>query len=207
MKISINTQSSIKIESGKTIYIDPYKIENNVNDADIIFITHDHYDHLDIESINKIKKENTFLIVPDTIITKIFPSGFNMKYVRGVFPNQEYTIEGIHFETIPSYNLNKEFHPRSKSYVGYILDLESRVLISGDTDATDELKRVTCDIALIPIGGVYTMDYKEAASVINEIKPSKVIPTHYGSIVGEITDGEKFKELINPEIEVELMIH
>ena len=102
--------------------------------------------------------------------------------------------------------LSLAIHPRSKSYVGYILELDSRVLISGDTDATEELKKVSCDIALIPIGGTYTMDYKEAASVINLIKPQKVIPTHYGSIVGNVEDGQKFKELIDEEIEVELLI-
>ena len=104
MKISLNTQSSVKIENDKIIYIDPYQIENNSHDADFIFITHDHYDHLEKDSIDKIKNDKTILIVPDTIITKIFPIGFNMRNVRGVFPNQEYTIFNLHFETIPSYS-------------------------------------------------------------------------------------------------------
>ncbi len=206
MKIEVNTQSSIKIIDGITIYIDPFQIEQEPHDADFILITHEHYDHFDIESIHKVKKENTILIVPDSIITKVFPSGFNMKNVRGVLPNESYTIDGLSFETIPSYNINKQFHPKEKKYVGYILNLSERILISGDTDATEELKQVNCDIACIPIGGTYTMTVDEAAEVIHTIKPKKVIPTHYGSIVGDKNLGEKLKEKINKDTECILVL-
>jgi L-ascorbate metabolism protein UlaG (beta-lactamase superfamily) len=201
MKIDVNTQSSIKITGDKVIYIDPYKIDEESHDADFIFVTHDHYDHFDVKSINNIKKDSTFLIVPDSIITSVFSIGFDMKNVRGVVPKEQYTIEGLTFKTVSSYNMDKPFHPQSKKYVGYIIDLEETIYIAGDTDYIDELKEIECDIACVPIGGTYTMDYKEAAELINTINPKKVYPTHYGSIVGDISLGNKFKELLKDNIE------
>lgn len=199
--ISINTQSSIKTTGKNIIYFDPYKIEKETHDADYIFITHDHYDHFDIDSINKIIKEDTIIVVPEIIDLNI-----NNKVIK-VLPNNEYKINDIVFNTIPSYNIDKQFHPREKNYVGYIINIENTVYyIAGDTDVTDESKNVKCDVALIPIGGYYTMDYKEASNLINIIKPKIVIPIHYGSIIGDISFGEKFKELLDKEITCEILI-
>ena len=200
--ISVNTQSSIKISGDKIIYFDPFKIEDETHDADFIFITHDHYDHLDYDSINKAQKDNTLIIVPNSIATDVLAHHINPQNLIGVDPGENYTIENLAIETIPSYNLNKPFHPLSKYYVGYIITLNNeRIYVAGDTDVTPEAKSVNCDIALVPIGGKFTCDYKEAAELINTIKPKTVIPTHYGSIVGSLNDGEEFKKLLNPSIE------
>ena len=205
--IYVNTQSSIKISSDKVIYFDPFKIEEESHDADIIFITHDHYDHLDFDSINKVKKDDTLIVVPNSIAPEVLSNRINPQNLIGVDPNETYTIENIVVETIPSYNLNKQFHPRVKNYVGYIITLnDERIYVSGDTDVTPEAQDVKCDIALVPIGGKFTCDYKEAAELINTIKPKTVIPTHYGSIIGNLTDGEEFKKLLNPDIECLIQI-
>ena len=187
--IYINTQSSIKIVTDKII---------------LIFITHDHYDHLDYDSINKVKKDNTLIILPDSIAPQVLGHKIvNSNQIIGVNPNETYNISDLDIETIPSYNLNKPFHPKNNKYVGYIITLdEKRLYISGDTDVTPEAQAVKCDIALIPIGGKFTCDYQEAAALINTIKPQTVIPTHYGNI----DDGEKFKSLLNPDIECVLKI-
>ena len=200
-KITINTQSSIRIESEKVIYFDPFKIEKETHDADFVFITHDHYDHFELDSLKKVMNDNTLVIIPDSMFLKVVPY-MNQKQVRGVVPNEDYVINGLSFSTIPSYNLNKNFHPRSSNFVGYLLDIEDqKVLVTGDTDKTPELLNVKCDIAFVPIGGTYTMDYKEAAEAINHIKPTLVIPTHFGSIVGNKTDANKFAELLDSDIE------
>ncbi len=205
--IYVNTQSSIKISSDKVIYFDPFKIETETYDADIIFITHDHYDHLDFDSINKVKKDDTLIVVPNSIAPEVLSHRINPQNLIGVDPNETYTIENIVVETIPSYNLNKQFHPRAKNYVDYIITLnDERIYVSGDTDVAPEAKSVNCDIALVPIGGKFTCDYKEAAELINTIKPKTVIPTHYGSIIGNLTDGEEFKKLLNPDIECLIQI-
>ncbi len=200
-KITINTQSSIRIESDKIIYFDPFKITEESHDADYIFITHDHYDHYELDSIKKVMNEETIIVIPDSIFLKVLPY-LNQKQVRGVVPNEEYTINGLSFTTIPSYNLNKNFHPRSNNYVGYILNIEDKkVLVAGDTDATPELLDTKCDIAFVPIGGTYTMDPSEAAEAINHMKPTVVIPIHYGSIVGTKNDANKFAKQLDSDIE------
>ncbi|MDO4940422.1 MAG: MBL fold metallo-hydrolase [Erysipelotrichaceae bacterium] len=199
MKIEVNAQSSIKIASDKIIYFDPFKIEKEAHDADIIFVTHDHFDHFSIEDIKKIEKENTVYVIPDSMYNLL--GGEN---VVTLFPYEKTEIEGYEVETIPSYNLGKEFHTKDKGYLAYIVTIEGkRIYVCGDCDQNDDNKNVKCDICFVPIGGKYTMDYKEAANYINVIKPSVVIPTHYGDVVGNKTDGQSFAELISEDIKVE----
>ncbi len=200
--IEINCHSSIKIIKGKTIYIDPFRIEKEQNDANLILITHDHYDHYSEEDIKKVINENTVIVAPKTM--KV---GINAKEVIYVEPNKEYEILGIKIKTIPAYNINKHFHPKENQWVGYILELEDKkYYIAGDTDITPENKQVKCDIALVPVGGTYTMTYEESAELVNTIKPRLAIPTHYGCIVGNKDDGIKFKELLNADINCEILI-
>lgn len=200
--VEINCHSSIKINKGKVIYIDPFKIEEELYDADIILITHEHYDHYSPEDIEKIVNQNTIIISPITV-----KALSKMKNIVLVEPNNIYTVEGIKIETIPSYNINKQFHPKENQWVGYILEVEGvRYYIAGDTDITPENKQVKCDVAFVPVGGTYTMTYKEASELVNIIKPKIAVPTHYGSIVGNKDDGEKFKSLIDTEIKCEIVI-
>ena len=205
--IEVLCHSSIRINKEKVIYIDPFKIDKNYNDADIIFITHDHYDHYSEEDIDKVKKENTVIVVPEELLTKLLKKGINKNYIITVEPNKQYIVEGIKFETIPAYNINKQFHPKENEWVGYIIEIKGvRYYIAGDTDITPENKKVECDVAFVPVGGTYTMDFKEASSLINEIKPKIAVPTHYGSEVGTNQDAIDFSKLIHPEIECKILI-
>ena len=193
--------SSIRINKEKIIYIDPFKINKNYNDADIIFITHDHYDHYSEEDIDKVINENTTIIIPDELLTELLRKGINKNAIITVEPNKNYMVQGIKFETISAYNTNKTFHPKENGWVGYIIIINGiRYYIAGDTDITEENKQVKCDVAFVPVGGTYTMDFKEAASLINEIKPKIAIPIHYGSIVGTEQEAIDFIRLLHPEI-------
>ena len=199
--IEVLYHSSIRINKEKIIYIDPFKIDRNFNDADIIFITHDHYDHYSEEDIDKVINENTTIIIPDELLTKLLRKGINKNAIITVEPNKNYMVQGIKFETISAYNTNKTFHPKENGWVGYIIIINGiRYYIAGDTDITEENKQVKCDVAFVPVGGTYTMDFKEAASLINEIKPKIAIPIHYGSIVGTEQDAIDFIRLLHPEI-------
>ena len=205
--IEVLCHSCIKFNKGEVIYFDPFKIEKNYNDADVIFITHDHYDHYSEEDIDKVIKEETIIVAPEDLLTKLLKKGFERDNMVLVTPNQKYTVKGIEFQTIPAYNVNKQFHPKANEWVGYVLKIEGvTYYIAGDTDITEENKKVKCDIAFVPVGGTFTMDYKEAAELINEIKPKIAVPTHYGSIVGERSDGISFSKLVSPEIEVEVLM-
>lgn len=205
--IEVLCHSSIKINIEKVIYIDPFKIDKNYNDADIIFITHDHYDHYSEEDIDKIKKENTIIIVPEQLLTKLLNKGFKKDHIITVKPKKQYIVEGIKFETIPAYNINKEFHPKENKWIGYIIELNGiKYYIAGDTDITEENKKVRCDVAFVPVGGTYTMNFKEASSLVNKIKPKMAIPIHYGSIVGTKQDAINFLKLLNPEIKSKILM-
>lgn len=202
MKIEVNAQSSIKIISDKIIYFDPFKIEKNFNDADIIFITHDHYDHFSIEDIKKVEKEDTVYVIPDCMYNLL--GGENVVVLN---PNEKINVEGYDVVTIPSYNREKQFHTKEKGYVAYIVTIEDkRVYVAGDCDENEDNTKIQCDIALVPIGGHYTMNYQEAAAYINKIKPALVIPTHYGDGIGKEDDGINFSKLIDKDIEVKLLL-
>ena len=127
--------------------------------------------------------------------------GINKNAIITVEPNQKYMVQGIKFETIPAYNINKTFHPKENDWVGYVIEINGvKYYIAGDTDITEENKRVKCDVAFVPVGGTYTMDFKEAAQLVNEIQPKVAVPIHYGSVVGTKQDAEKFVKLLHTNI-------
>lgn len=205
--IEINCQSSIKITTNnKIIYFDPFKIKSKYNDADIIFITHNHYDHFSPEDILKVKKDETIIVATKDLYENIIELKFNENKIVIVKPNENYNILSFRFNTIPAYNITKPYHPRKNGWVGYVIKIDNEdYYISGDTDMTNESKNVKCDVAFVPIGGTYTMDYKESANLINIIQPKIAIPIHYGDIVGKKEDAEKFKDLVNNQIRVEII--
>ena len=206
--IMINCHSSIKINEEKVIYVDPYKIKEINKDADLIFITHEHYDHYSFEDINKIKKNNTRFIVPNSMKNRLIIDGISENDIISVDVKNKYNVDDIEFETIPAYNINKSFHPKNSNWVGYIININNiKYYIAGDTDITDEAINVKCDIAFIPIGGTYTMDYKEAATLTNKIKPKYAIPIHYGLIVGTNEDAINYSNLLDKEIECKIIIN
>lgn len=187
--------NSIKIKGSKIIYIDPYKIEDACNDADYIFCTHSHYDHFSPEDITKVMKNDTIII---TVKDAKADAEKLVNNVMIVEPNNEYKIDDINFKTTYAYNENKQFHPKENGWVGFIINLDGvEYFIAGDTDNVPEIRNVKCDIALLPVGGTYTMTVEEAADLANAIDAKVVVPTHYGVIVGNANDGEKFAELVN----------
>lgn len=205
--IEVLCHSSIKFNKELVIYIDPFKINDNFHDADIIFITHDHYDHYSEEDINKILKDNTNIVIPSDLEEKALAFGFKKENILVAKPNENYIVKGIPFKTIPAYNINKKFHPKSNDWLGYNITIDNLTYyIAGDADITNENKQIKCDVAFVPIGGTFTMTYNEAAELVNQIKPKIAVPTHYGLIVGAKEDGLKFAKLINKEIECQIFI-
>lgn len=191
--ITLFCHNSIRLAGSKTIYIDPYNIKDETHDADFVLCTHTHYDHYSPKDIEKVKNKNTIIIAPADI------SG-----IIKVVPNVRYEIEGLKFKTTYAYNINKEFHQKENNWVGYIIELDDKkYYIAGDTDNISEIREIECDIAFIPIGGTYTMTKEEAAELCKTLKAKVVIPTHYGLIAGDKTDGEEFAKLIkNKKVEI-----
>lgn len=200
--------SSIRIVADKkVIYIDPFGIEEKFNDADYICITHSHYDHFSPEDILKVKNNDSIILITEDIYVNVLKLGFKENKIVIVDPDKKYKVKDLYVETVSAYNIDKAFHPKNNLWVGYILNLGyERIYIAGDTDITPEALRVECDLAFVPIGGTYTMDYAEAAKLVNAIKPTIVVPTHYGKIVGSIQDAKNFKCLLNSNIDCKIMI-
>lgn len=210
--ITVNTQNSIRIEGSKILYFDPFQVEDTSHDADIIFITHEHFDHFEPDSIAKVKKDSTLLAAPESMKKKVL-SESGLAPDKCVFygPGETHEQNDIVIETVPAYNKLKPFHPKMKKWLGYIVKMDDiRYYVAGDTDVNEDIKKVQCDVAMIPIGGHYTMDKKQAAEYIAELKPKAVIPTHYGSIIGDTADGQEFETYLksmNQDIHVEFKLH
>lgn len=206
--IRVNTQSSIRIAAPEGIvYLDPLEIGDAPHDADVVLITHNHGDHFSPSDIRKIAGADTVLVVPQKMEKQAQELRDAVGSVVTVRPGQALTVKGLALETVPAYNNIKPFHPQSAGWVGYILITDGiRIYAAGDTDATKDNRQVRCDIAMVPIGGTFTMNAKKAAELMNEIRPAVAIPIHYGSIVGSAADAETFARLIDPEIRVELKL-
>ena len=201
--LTVNCQSSIKITGEKIIYFDPLKVEES-HDADLILITHTHWDHFSKEDILKIKKESTKIIGPKDSKEEILTLGFSEDNIYIVEPKEELSLYGVIIKTVPAYNKTKTFHPKENKWLGYVVKIEDTIYyVMGDTDALEENKSINCDVLCIPIGGTYTMNATEAAEFTNILNPKKVIPIHYGLVVGTEYDLDTFKQLLNKKIEVE----
>lgn len=202
--IDVFKQNHIRIVfGGKEIHFDPFRTDSAPKSADLVFITHDHGDHFSVSDIERVSRKNTVLIVPEKMLGKAKELEGTVGKIVSVRPGEAYCEDGISFETVPAYNIGKPFHPKSAGWVGYILMIGGkRIYIAGDTDATKEAAAVKCDIALLPIGGTYTMNAKQAAELAGVIKPETVVPVHYGSIVGKEKDGAEFAKAVDKAVNV-----
>lgn len=204
--VEVFCHNSIKITGSKTIYIDPFKLEKDYHDADYIFSTHTHYDHFSEDDIEKLLKEDTVIITPDSSRELACDLTKDRERVKIVEPANEYELPGVKFSTTYAFNKETLYHTKNENWVGYIIELDGvKYYIAGDTDNIKELKDVECDVAFLPVGGKYTMGYAEAAGLANTIKAKIVVPTHYGCIVGTMEDAEKFAKLVR-EKEVRILI-
>lgn len=198
--IFVNTRSSIKIIGTKTIYFDPLDIQGEPHDADMVFITHEHYDHYSPDDMEKVIKKDAQIIVPLGMLDMV-KKKFPEQAFHGMLPAQSENFDGVKCQGIPAYNIMKLFHPKGKKWLGYMVELDGKTYYAmGDTDVTPEAKSVDADVIFVPIGGKYTMDAAEAAEFINERQPGLVVPIHYADAKAYDT----FKNLLSEEIEGEV---
>lgn len=204
-EVEVLTHSSIKITGKRVIYFDPFEVKEESHDADLIFITHEHHDHFSPEDIKKVADEDTWIIMPESM--KGHGENLGNLKCKFVHPGGIIEAKGLMINAVPAYNRLKPFHTRGKGYAGYVVTMDDvRYYVAGDTDMTPDNQDIKCDVALIPVGGKYTMDCKEAANLVNRMKPKLAIPTHYGTVVGSHEDGKRFAELVDSRIEVRIMM-
>ncbi len=202
VKIEWLGHASFRISSGNlVIYIDPYILDETPAKADLVLVTHEHFDHKDDMNIEAISKDDTVVVGPQSV---------TYAYVNSetVVPGDEVEIKGVKIKTVPAYNPAKPYHPREKGHVGFILVINGvKIYHTGDTDFIPEMEALAnenIDVALLPIGGTYVMDEEQAARAANTIKPKYVVPMHYGKwrdidLPGNV---EKFRSMVSSEIQV-----
>ncbi len=182
---------SFRIDGDLVIYLDPWKLPMDSPEADLILVSHDHFDHCSVEDVELVRGDDTLLIAnPSSVPILKLP-------VRIMHPGEMLEHRGVTIETLPAYNIGKSFHPRGADHLGFILTIEGeRVYFAGDTDVIPEMKGLACDIALLPVSGTYVMTAEEAAEAAGVIETRAAIPMHYGAgVVGTIEDALKFQEL------------
>jgi len=197
--------SGFLIKSTKTIYIDPYSIKEGMEKADFILITHSHYDHCSFEDMKKIIKEGTKVILTADCQSKIAKIDVPID-IQIIEPDKELIFGEIKISALPAYNIDKHFHKKEEGWVGYLIKLNGIIIYhAGDTDIIPEMQKLTGYqpdkkfIALLPVGGRFTMTCEEAVEAAKLIKPILAIPIHYGSIVGTKEDAEEFVKLCKEE--------
>lgn len=195
-KIEWLGHDGFRIKAKKTIYFDPFQITGGP-EADLILISHDHFDHCSPEDIAKIQGEKTVIITEPNSAQKL--SGD----IKTLKPGDTLEIEEIKIEAISSYNTDKDFHPKKNNWLGFIVEVDGvRIYHTGDADFIPEMKSMEVDIALLPVSGTYVMNADQAIEAALAINPKVAIPMHYGAIVGSEEDAQKFKQALEGKVEV-----
>lgn len=187
--------ATFRIESKRLVlYFDPWQLKGTPPKADIIFITHDHYDHCSPEDVAKLVKPETVIVAPEACLSKLTQGAGQLKAVQ---VGDRLAVKEVEVEVVPAHNVGKRFHPESAGNVGYIVVVDgTRIYHAGDTDLIPEMAELEVDIALLPIGGTYTMNVEEAAAAVTRLRPRIAVPMHYGRIVGEEDDAHRFAQLV-----------
>lgn len=193
-KIFFINHDCFRIEGNVIVYTDPFHVPDNLPKADLVLISHDHFDHCSPEDLDKVKKDDTTFVAIEACKGQL--SG-DVKIVKA---GDKLEAKGVAIEVVPAYNTDKDFHPKAQGHVGYIFTLGGqRIYFAGDTDHIPEMKDIDCDIALLPVSGTYVMTAEQAVGAAKDIGPKVVIPMHYGDIVGTKEDAERFSKLYDGE--------
>jgi len=198
---------TFRIAGSKLVYIDPFKVTKN-DEADVVLISHEHFDHLSLEDLQKVIFPGTTIVASPLCRDGL--KNVKVKAVHYLDPGGKHLVGKVEIDGLPAYNVNKfrergkAFHPKGEKRLGFLIKMDGTTIYhAGDADLIPEMKSIRCDIALLPVSGTYVMTAEEAAEAAALINPKLAVPMHYGAIVGTDADAEKFKSLVkNCRVEV-----
>jgi L-ascorbate metabolism protein UlaG (beta-lactamase superfamily) len=191
---------SFRLDGPAVIYFDPFKLRGKPPKADLVLVSHEHYDHCSPDDVKKVTKPNTVVLAGGSAADKL-------RRAQAVRPGDRLSVVGLEVEMVPAYNVNKfrapgvPFHPREAGHVGYIVTIEGvRLYFAGDTDHIPEMANIACDVALLPVSGTYVMTVEEAVGAARVLDPQIVVPMHFGAGIGTADDGRRFAELYGGQV-------
>ncbi len=200
------SHSAFRIRGGGvTVYIDPFHVAGMPRDGDVVICTHDHFDHCSPDDVKKVAAPSAIIVASRNCAGKVGRLGFEYKLLS---PGESVEVKGVRIEAVPAYNVGKRFHPRGYGGIGVLVEIGGiTVYHAGDTDYIPEMEslRGRVDVALLPVSGVYVMDPLEAAKAAQAIAPRVAVPMHYGDIVGNRGDAERFARLLEGKVRVEII--
>ena len=207
LEFSRIAHDTFRIQGSLVIYTDPFKVRK-ADEADIVLISHEHFDHLSLEDLQKVASPRTTIVASQSCKSEL--KRVKTKETKFLEPGGKCSIGKVEIEAVPAYNVNKfrqpgqVFHPKEDKKLGFAFQMDgTRVYFAGDTDLIPEMKSIKCDIALLPVSGTYVMTVQEAVEAAEAIKPKIVVPMHYAAIVGSDSDAQLFKSLVkNCQVEI-----
>jgi L-ascorbate metabolism protein UlaG (beta-lactamase superfamily) len=207
VKITWLGHDGFRIQNGQVVYVDPFQIEGGGPKADLVLVSHEHFDHCNVEDLNKIVSSNTTVVAHAQSKGEL--SKLKVREIKIVKPGDKVKVGDVGIEAVPAYNLNKfrepgkVFHPKADGKLGFVLTVKGvRIYHTGDSDHIPEMRGIRPDIALVPVSGTYVMTPQEAAEAVASIDPKVVVPMHYGAIVGDRKDAEALQKLVKCEVKI-----